>query len=104
MSAPTPGTFIRPVGRWRYGYCLEVKAVVPNHEGHTHMTLKRWGITAQKTPTDDGHRDGAIFWGDFHTIGSSAWRIEEKHRLWSEPIYYKRIETTPNNQQQDLFV
>lgn len=105
MSDPTPGMFIRPVGRHRYGYCLEVKVVTPNHEGHTHMTCKRWGINKQKTPINDGHRDGSIFWGDFHQIGSNAWRIKEKgERLYFEPIYYKRINVTPNNRQQDLFV
>ena len=103
MKHPLPGMFIRPVGRNRYCYCLEVKAVVPNHEGHTHLTCKRWGISPQKTPINDGHHDGAIFHGDFHSIGSDAWRIEENHRLYGEPIYYKQIQTRQTNQQQDLF-
>lgn len=104
MNHPTPGTFIRPVGRWRYSYCLEVKAVVPNHKGHTHLTCKRWGITKQKTPINDGHHDGAIFWGDIRQIGSNAWRIKERgERLLFDPIYYKQIEAKTNNQQLDLF-
>lgn len=77
-NAPTPGTFLRPLGHYKYSY--EVLAVFASNlefGGLPRAQCRRWGLK-DGLPFDDGHLS------DDHGI-------DLRHRgadCWSSPSWY----------------
>ena len=77
MIAPSPGTFLRPLG---YSYTLEVLEVFPSDKdcgGLPRVLCRRWGLKDGR-PFDDGH----VLAGHGLSL---------RHRgpsVWSSPSHY----------------
>lgn len=93
MTAPIPGTFIRPVGV--HGYCLEVVRVVPrDDEGDEQWQCKRWGMDGNRQPMKDGHSDMHYLSGLKEIapgVWKDEWEFDSPHWMCC-PLYYRRID------------
>lgn len=72
---PLPGTFIRPVGRFIFGYCYRVTEDITNWETpFPRVECERWGMT-DKRPVDDGHI----------MAGHTVYLVPFLPRIWIHP-------------------
>lgn len=97
MSAPLPGTFVRPVGV--HGYCLEIVRVVPrDDEGPEQWHCRRWGMDANRQPINDGQsgmQSGMCYLNGLKQIAPGVWKDEwefDTPRWMCCPLYYRRID------------
>lgn len=75
MTAPAPGSFIRPVGTRAYGYLYQVLEVHPeDHDGPECIVCKHYGIDAQGRPVIIRHADGLHYLGGFVQVRPGVWR------------------------------
>lgn len=100
---PTPGSFLRPVGR-EYRYCYQVMDVLEPCEEwpRGHLTMKRWGLDENRQPVDDGHL-GNRYLAGLTQMAPDIWKDEWEHdtpRWMCCPLYYRRIEV---GGQKELF-
>ncbi len=104
MTIPAIGSFIRPVGR--YAYCLEVINVVPlDRHGPSQWQCKRWGLTDDKQPLNDGHH-GMSYLDGLVPVGQNVWKdlFEGAGRWHVGPRYFRQIDIKPLvTRQLDLF-
>lgn len=117
MSAtPPPGVFVRQVGGFATGYCLEILRVLNCDATHApgirHVTARRWGLDGRGQPFDDGHcteSHNSYYTDRFKSVGSKAWRLQSGHDWLHLPLYWRQIDLkptpTPSQRatQQDLF-
>ena len=103
MTQPAIGTFIKPVSRFGYLYCLEIMAVV-TYEAWTgecvQWQYKRWGLKDGQ-PFDDGHLKTGGSISGMQLVATGVWKAPHQSRTTGDPIYFRRIETKG---QQDLFI
>lgn len=94
MTAPIPGTFIRPVGV--SGYCLEVVRVVPrDDEGDEQWQCRRHGMDEHQQPINDGGPNNIHYLNGLKQIAPGVWKDEwlPYTPRWSCcPLYYRRID------------
>ncbi|MCK9386145.1 MAG: hypothetical protein M0Q15_16160 [Nevskia sp.] len=113
MTAPMPGSFIRPAGRG-YSYCMEiVRVIAEDAEGPEQWQCKRWGLDENKQPIKDGHSD-MHYLNNLKTVAPGVWKDEwnQPTPRWSCcPLYYRAIELSDplyfrcnSRQQLGLFV
>ena len=102
MSAPTIGTFIRPVPK--AGYCFEIIKVVPgDNEGEEQWWCKHYGCDENGQPFKDGRQDIHYLSG-LKKVATGVWKDEwefETPRWSCCPLYYRRLEVAC--QQMGLF-
>lgn len=93
MTAPIPGTFVRPVGN--YAYCLEVVRVIPeNEDGPEQWQCRRYGLDESRQPFKDGHSD-MHYLNNLKPVAPGVWKDEwdSIYPRWSCcPLYYRRID------------
>lgn len=93
-NAPQLGSFIRPVGLYRY--CLELVKVLPeDHEGPEQWHLKRWGMDDNRQPVDDGHGHSISYISGLIRIAPGVWKDEWLYgtpRWACCPLYYRLID------------
>lgn len=83
------GTFIRPVGR--YKYCLEVLRVVETNNGWNQWQCKRWGMDKNKQPFRDKHAN-MHYLNDLKFVAPGVFKDE--CRPWEFiALYYRVIKT-----------
>ena len=101
MSAPPIGTFVKPVGRFGYAYCLEIMKVV-TYEAWTgecvQWQCKRWGMKDGQ-PFNDGHLSCGTIISGAKPVAPNVWRDSSDD--WCGPTYWRKIETKG---QQDFFI
>lgn len=100
---PLPGTFLRPVARLHgFFFCYEVVRALPADEGGPgHWTVRRWGLSAERQPTqDDGpRRDKALHYlTNMERVAPGVWKDTTSHDY--EPLYFRSIDV---GGQKDLF-
>lgn len=97
MTAPLPGTFIRPVGPTSFLHCLEVEWASGNRVG-----CSRWGMR-DGLPFDDGYLSQPNICIDLVPVRPGVWRRAAP--AWAAPhlgpVYYVR--TCDQGAQLDLF-
>ena len=95
---PQLGTFIRPVGE--YKYCLELVAVIHgDDQTPDQWQLRRHGINEDDQPFDDGNGHHIFYLTGL--IIASPGVFKDISCIWSHvPTYYKIMDL---HGQQDLF-
>ncbi len=96
---PTPGIWLRPVGRW-YGYCLRVVRVYsPDTQDHLEsVEFERWGLdTATQAPVRDEHANHLWCSGLLQVL-PGVWRNTCGRHY--EPLYYRAMDTCPYGQKE----
>lgn len=105
-TLPAIGTFVLPVQGFQVAYCLQVLDAIedlPDYApGMRHLICKRWGLSADGQPFDDGHHNVSYYTARIRPVGEHAWRIGDSPG-WNGPVYFKQIQIAPAKGQQELF-
>ena len=104
MTGPALGTYVRPVGEFRYGYCLRVIKIVPLlDERREQWQCERWGMR-NRHPVDDGHGHSMSYLDRLLEVMPGVWRVEwtsSGQRWFGIPRYFRRIDVA--HAQRELF-
>lgn len=96
MSAPTVGTFVRPVGRC---YCLRIDRVA-HVEDFEVWECTRFGLAEDRlSPCDDGGPNCRTYLSNLDAVAPNVWR--QRSNDWSGPRYWRAMR--PRGQQLDLW-
>ncbi len=98
LNPPAVGAYLVPIQRFRVAYAVQVLNVIDCAEsrapGIKQLHCKRWGLSDQGAPFDDGHCNSSHdswYTGQFLPVGQRAWRVWSHPVDWHDHIYFKQI-------------
>lgn len=102
FDLPAIGTFLRPIGLIRYGYCLRVmRQFHGSAVEEPGIEYERWGMQDGR-PHDDGHVKGGYFIdlnpGPAPGVWADVCRFGSDRAAWLEPLYYRAIDCDDTGQ------
>ncbi|WP_313073241.1 hypothetical protein [Melaminivora sp.] len=102
-SLPPVGAYLRPVGLYRYSYCIRVVRQLAGDESNHRSGIEgeRWGLQ-DGIPHDDGHVMRGWFADLLPGPGMDVWRERARCEWDLEPLYWRRM-SAGSHGQGDLF-
>lgn len=104
FDLPAIGTFLRPIGLIRYGYCLRVmRQFHGSAVEEPGIEYERWGMQ-DGLPCDDGHVKRGYYIDLLPGPAPDVWaytcRFGIYSAAWAEPLYYRAIGCDDSGQQE----
>lgn len=97
QSAPSVGTYLRPVGTYPFCYCLRLERVVGPIKGEfdrepwTRWIMTRFGLDRERMePVKDGHQN-EHYLADLVEVAPGVWRDPLEDDWDLEPLYWREM-------------